>query len=230
MPTGATPSAPATSTTTNPSVTVTWSAVNYVGRAVAVAGYTVKRYKAGVADTVAGTCTGTVTAVSCNDTLTVAGAYQYTITPKSGLWVGVEGSKGGTVTYAPVAADTTGPVITGSCPTSATVTTYTRGNTGTWVTLCAEKISFTATDATGVGTVQISVREGSTGSSWLTAAGNFNGSSETKMTLTPASGVYTLGLPDNKLSNNKTYNITVYANDTATPVNASTTAYSFKTP
>ncbi|MBK5306267.1 MAG: hypothetical protein JJD92_06215 [Frankiaceae bacterium] len=77
--------------------------MNYNGSAIASSGYVVKRYKGSTLDTVAGNCTGNVTSVTCSDTLTAGGTFSYSVTPKSGSWIGTESAKSGAVTYTPVA-------------------------------------------------------------------------------------------------------------------------------
>jgi hypothetical protein len=95
MPTGATPTAPATSTGT---VTLTWTAAQLSGADLTT--YNVNRYPAAGGSGTAITCTSlTVSAghtVTCTYTEATAGSYQYTETPTKALWLGVESAKSGT--------------------------------------------------------------------------------------------------------------------------------------
>lgn len=94
MPTGATPTAPASSTG---SVTLTWTAATLAGNDLTT--YTVRRYPAaGGAGTVITCGSQTITnhVVSCTYTETTAGSYQYTDTPQHQNWVGTESAKSGT--------------------------------------------------------------------------------------------------------------------------------------
>lgn len=94
MPTGATPTAPATSTG---SVTLTWSVATLGG--TDLTSYTVRRYPAaGGTGTVITCASQTITnrVVSCTYTETAAGSYQFTNTPLRANWVGGESAKSGT--------------------------------------------------------------------------------------------------------------------------------------
>ncbi len=134
MPAGGTPTKPvATPTTAVGSIVVEWPVANYPGVTpmTAVGGYAIKRYKAGVLDGTgpAAACAGTLAVLTCTDTVTVAGAYTYTVTPVSGtssLYKGTESAQGPTYNYAPAASsaskfDVNAPA-TFTAGTSATVT------------------------------------------------------------------------------------------------------------
>ncbi|MDQ3756322.1 MAG: hypothetical protein M3394_00505 [Actinomycetota bacterium] len=110
MPTGATPTAPATSTGT---VTLTWNAAQLAGSNLT--SYRVTRYPAaGGSGSVIACASQTITAsvVSCTYTETAAGSYQYTDTPLHANWVGGESAKSAVVVVAPV--DSTAPTTTAS--------------------------------------------------------------------------------------------------------------------
>ncbi len=111
IPAAAAPSVSASGTT----VTVSWSAVNLTG-GPAVTGYTVRAYNASTnaPRAVGGTCTGTVSALTCNDTAVAGGGWKYTVQAKQGAWSGAESAKSATVT---VVADTTPPVTTDNSST-----------------------------------------------------------------------------------------------------------------
>jgi hypothetical protein len=75
--------------------------VSTLSNGAALEGYLVKRYPAGGgAATISpiGSCTGTVTGVSCTEDDTPAGTWRYTITPAIGAWRGAESLLSGVVT------------------------------------------------------------------------------------------------------------------------------------
>lgn len=104
MPGGAAPSVSAAGAT----VTVSWSASSFPG-GPAVSGYVVRAYNAATSAprAVAGTCAGTVSALTCSDTGAPSGTWKYTIQPRQGAWTGAEGA-----TSAAVLVDTAAPVTT----------------------------------------------------------------------------------------------------------------------
>lgn len=106
--TGATPAGSASGR----DVAVSWSA-----DAISGASYVVKRYPAagGAAVAVGGTCTGTVSSTSCNDTAVTPGTWKYTVTSTLSNWTGPEGTAG------PAAGVTVGsPTFSGTSPTTVT--------------------------------------------------------------------------------------------------------------
>lgn len=115
MPTATAPTASASGTT----VTVSWSAASFPG-GPNVAGYVVRAYNAttNASRAVGGTCTGTVTALTCSDTGVSAGGWQYTVQTRQSGWVGPESAKSTTVTVAaPPPTDTTAPTTTDNSAT-----------------------------------------------------------------------------------------------------------------
>src|SRR4051812_4809668 len=93
---GATPTASATGRT----VTVSWGASTLAG-GHAVDGYIVKRYNAttNALQTTLSSCTGTVNALTCDESHVAVGDWKYTVTPAIGdNWHGAESAKSGTVT------------------------------------------------------------------------------------------------------------------------------------
>lgn len=75
---GATPTASVTGTV----VTVSWAA-RTLANGTAVSGYLVKRYNAAtsVEQTILSACTGTIAALTCNETGVPIGSWKYTVTP-----------------------------------------------------------------------------------------------------------------------------------------------------
>ena len=88
------------------SVTVTWTAsTTAAGRPVT--GYSIARYATAAAGTgiaAAGTCTGTIAALSCVDNNVPTGTWYYAVTPLLSAWQGAESTRS-----APTAVDATAP-------------------------------------------------------------------------------------------------------------------------
>jgi hypothetical protein len=96
MPTGATP----TTSVSNRSVTVSWTASTMPGGG-AVTGYVVKRYNTtGTVQTIGSGCSGTIAALTCTETSVPGGTWRYSVTPVKSNWTGTEGSQGSNVTVA----------------------------------------------------------------------------------------------------------------------------------
>jgi hypothetical protein len=131
MPAGGQPSKPvATPSTSVGTITVQWPVANYptVTPTTAVSGYIVKRYVGGTLDGTgpAGNCTGTVAALTCDDTVTLTGAYTYTVTPVSGtgsLWKGAESPASAIYNY------TAAPTVTVGTPDLTTASDSGTSNT-----------------------------------------------------------------------------------------------------
>lgn len=106
--------------------TVSWPAVTFTGSSTAATGYTVNRVwrgsesgpdgqEEGDKEPAAGTCAGTVTALSCTSPHGAGQTWAYTITPLFAGWIGTESPESAPVTPA------AGP----------TVTSITQANSGT---------------------------------------------------------------------------------------------------
>jgi hypothetical protein len=79
-------------------VTVSWAAASFSGGGP-VGGYRIRRYDAitSAEGTMLAGCAGTVLGTSCVEQNVPLGAWQYTVTPAQGLWLGGESAKGATV-------------------------------------------------------------------------------------------------------------------------------------
>ena len=127
---GATPTASVTGTV----VTVSWAA-RTLANGTAVSGYLVKRYNAAtsVEQTILSACTGTIAALTCNETGVPIGSWKYTVTPViANFWQGAVSAYSNTAVV--VATDTTGPTnaitlssVTGGAYKNAN-TVYYRGS------------------------------------------------------------------------------------------------------
>lgn len=122
MPTTSAPSV----TSTASRVTVTWSAASFPGGPV-VEGYVVRAYNAstGAPRAVGGTCTATVTTLTCNDTGVPGGGWRYTVQARQGAWAGTESATSATVTVdatVPVTTDNSSTIGAGPHNTTKTVT------------------------------------------------------------------------------------------------------------
>ena len=144
----------------NATVTISFPAANLA------TSYEIKRYNSvNVATVITPTCSGSVT-LSCTDPNVVNGSYNYTIAAKRGNWKGAESAKkAATVNVAP-------PTIAIAHPINNGVFSNT-----SWNAACSSSICGTASSASGVANVKISVRRGSTGMYW-TPGSDFNSSSE----------------------------------------------------
>lgn len=109
MPVTTAPSGTATGTT----VAVSWAAATFAG-GPSVSGYVVRAYNAttDAPRAVGGTCVGTVSALTCNDTGVAAGGWKYTVQPQHGGWLGIESAQSAVVTVVTDTTDTTPPVPT----------------------------------------------------------------------------------------------------------------------
>ncbi|MCW2669246.1 MAG: hypothetical protein JWO27_1143 [Frankiales bacterium] len=151
MPAGSQPTKPvATAPTSVGTIVVQWTVANYptVTPTTPVPGYVVKRYKGGVLDGTgpAGNCTGTVAALTCSDTVTVDGAYTYTVTPVSGTsnqWKGAESPASAVYNYSAATA-----TFFALSPSPATV----KAGSATTVTVTARKPD-NSTDTNYTGTL-----------------------------------------------------------------------------
>jgi hypothetical protein len=73
--------------------TVSWT-VSTLSSGAAVTGYDVARYDVGgVSQTVNAGCAGTISASTCTENDVPDGTWQYTVTPRIGLWLGTESPK-----------------------------------------------------------------------------------------------------------------------------------------
>lgn len=228
MPTGPTPTASINGGT----VTLTWEAAKYVSTTTNVAGYTVQRLKGGVAEAVSGTCAGTVSTLTCNDSVSAAGSYTYKITPESGAWLGAESTASSAVNYTP--PDTAAPSVTATCPTNSSGP-WTTGNGGTWQTGCGSAISGTVTDDTGVAKIEVRVKPDNVATCW-TGGNQMNASCATAFheatlgTVGATSTTWTIPLARQALDPGRTYTVTIRATDSRSPANVSTTtSYTFST-
>lgn len=138
-----------TTSVSGASVTVTWAAsTTAAGRSVT--GYSIVRYPSatgGTAVVAAGTCAGTVAALSCVDTGVTTGNWYYTVTPKLSQWQGAESTRS-----AVAAVDATPPLAP-----SVTAPTYVHsGNVNAVpVTGTAEALSSVALTVTGTGALPL---------------------------------------------------------------------------
>ena len=113
MPTGQTP----TVSVSNRDVTVSWGASTLPG-GVPVGGYVVKRYDAGTdaLQTIGASCTGTVSGLTCTETIVPPGSWRYTVTPVKQGWVGGESAKSSTATVSSPTLGFTSPTTISSLP------------------------------------------------------------------------------------------------------------------
>jgi ABC-type proline/glycine betaine transport system substrate-binding protein len=103
-------------TATPGAVAVSWAASTTVG-GNPVTGYVVKRYRASDAElqTVAtGTCAGTVSTITCEESGVPTGTWYYTVTPLLGNWQGAASAASDDITV-----DATAPTVTGVSSTTA---------------------------------------------------------------------------------------------------------------
>jgi hypothetical protein len=195
------------------SVTVAWSASALAG------GYVVRRYNAlDVAQTIGADCSGAITALTCTEAGVAAGTWKYSVTPVQSNWTGTESAKT-SVTVAPVVTDTTAPAATITFPADNGTYNGTSFNAG-----CAanpSNVCGTASDATGVGTVKVSIRQGTgnywNGTSFGSAAEVLNTATLTSPNATSTDWRLPLSLPADG-----SYTIRVQTVDTATPANTQT--------
>jgi hypothetical protein len=150
LPQGSAPTATATGATT---VAISWPA-STTGGGRAVTGYTIARYDAATGGTqtaATGGCAGTITGTSCTEQSVPGGTWHYAVTPTLSLWSGAESSRSMGVTI-----DTTAPTAAITFPVTGTTykaSSYTAGCSPTGI--CG-----TASDATGVASVKVSIRQG----------------------------------------------------------------------
>lgn len=110
---------------TGRSVALGWSATTLPGGSP-VTGYTVRRYSlAGVLQSIASGCSGTVSATSCTEPSVPPGVWRYTVQPRQGNWIGSEGPQSTSVTIAGPSVSVVSGSPAGSLP--ATITTALAG-------------------------------------------------------------------------------------------------------
>jgi hypothetical protein len=111
MPAGNTP----TASPTLGDVTVSWAA-STMFNGDPVDGYVVKRYDTATSApaTILTSCTGVISGLTCTENGVPDGAWQYTITPQKGNWLGAESGKSSSVVVVNVPA----PELTSSTPAS----------------------------------------------------------------------------------------------------------------
>jgi hypothetical protein len=96
MPSG---SVPTKAISTYPGVAVSWTGVSVGG--AGMSGYTIRRYsEAGVLQTIGAACSGAIAALTCTETATPVGRWQYTTQPIKGVWLGTESAKSTTLELA----------------------------------------------------------------------------------------------------------------------------------
>ena len=80
-----------TATVSGRNVTVSWAASTAGSASVSL--YKITRYDSAThtAQTIGSTCSGTVSGLTCTEAAVAPGSWQYTVTPKIGLWSGAEG-------------------------------------------------------------------------------------------------------------------------------------------
>jgi hypothetical protein len=127
LPTG---SAPAVSVT-NRNVTVTWTASTLPGGA-GVDGYTVRRYDASTQtlQTIGADCAGTVTALTCTETVVPGGTWRYTVTPRLQAWVGGESALSSSAAVGSPSLDLSPTTVTAlPAALTGTVSSFAEGET-----------------------------------------------------------------------------------------------------
>ncbi len=206
MPAMAAPSASATNST----VTVSFPATT-LSNGASVTGYAVKRYDpTNLATDISASCTGTIT-LTCTDANRPNGTYNYSITALRSNWKGAESPKKAVVVSAAP------PVVSISHPTNGAV--Y---NATTWANACANRICGTATSATGVADVKISLRAPS--GNYYDTNGNFLSPTEV---LFPVSGTtnWTFGWFASGFQVDGNYTIRVVATDLAGNAGSSSSTF-----
>lgn len=205
-----------TASASGSSVTVSWAASTLAG-GTAVSGYQVKRYAAlGEAlQTTGAGCSGTVTTLTCTETGVAVGSWKYSVTPIRDNWTGAESSKSSAVTVAPAVADTTAPTATITFAANGGVYNATAFNAG--CSANPSNLCGTASDATGVQSVKVSIlRSSSPSRYWNPTTSAFDSNSEILATATLGSALSTSTnwrLPI-ALSTDSDYTIRVQAEDT----------------
>lgn len=141
-----------TTSVSGTSVTVSWAAsTTTAGRSVT--GYSIARYASatgGTKVTATGTCSGTITALSCVEGNVPAGTWFYSVTPLLSLWQGAESARS---TGATPVTDTTPPPAPG---VTAPAYVYQSNVGNVIVTGTAEALSSVALTVTGTGAQPIS--------------------------------------------------------------------------
>lgn len=194
------------------SVTVTWSA------STLATGYTVKRYNAiDVAQTIGSGCSGTIAALTCTETGLSAGTWKYSVTPVHANWTGAESTKTAVV----VVADTTAPAAT--ITFAANNGTYNGTSFNAGCNPNPSNVCGTASDATAVVTVKVSIRQGNNGNYWNGSSFGSATESFTNATLTSPNGTSTDWRLPVSLTADASYTIRVRTVDLAG--NTQTTGY-----
>lgn len=221
--TAATLQAPASATTsgvTASSVTVQWTAP---AGGPAPTGYRVERVSPAAV-----VCAST-TALSCTDSgLSAATAYSYNVYALLHSWDG----SAVTTSTSTNASDTTAPTVTPVCPAAnasySMRTTGQNATSGSWISTCNERVTVSVTDASGLSSVKISVRAGTTSGKYLESNGNWNSSTEELLTASRGDepNTWYVTAAENKIAAG-TKTVKVYGTDSSPAGNVSITTYTF---
>jgi len=208
----------ATQAMTSQDVSVSWTTVN-----PAPTRYSVVRKH---------TTTGATTSVECPsspclDPAVPTGSYTYTVTPRLGMhWSGGTSAASEAITV--VARDTTGPTIGLDCPQDNREYTKNGNATGSWTRDCGQQIKVNVADPSGVGSVRVSVRQGTT-NLYLTQSGTFATSTSevfVNLRLGSVAGQYVVDVPRDNLTQAQ-YTMRVVATDGAPTPNSSERTVTF---
>ncbi|HKT00692.1 MAG TPA: hypothetical protein VJT31_14270 [Rugosimonospora sp.] len=175
----------ATVATGSATVSVTWPAASTASGA-AVSGYVLSRLDpAGSASPVAGSCAGTVTATSCQDTGVPDGTWRYTVHAVLGAsWRGPDSPSSNAATVA-----TTPPAATVTFPANGQtygVAGYSAG--------CGTPSTADMCGTASTGSVRVSLRRGS-GAYWDPATGSFSSAGEKLFPVTSGTTAWSLAFP-----------------------------------
>lgn len=206
------PPAAVTATASGPSVTVGWGAAALTTGQPAT-GYSVARLTGAATTPV---CGGTITALSCVDTHTNDGTYRYVVTAHYASWT-TASAPSAPVT---VVVDSTPPVIGHTFPKDGK--DYADAD---WTGLfgCVPNgLCGTASDPSGVSSVAVSIRQGSSGLFWGGSAFD-----QAAQTFVPATGTTSWSLPMARPIDG-TYSLQVRATDGAGNVTASPATVNFR--
>jgi chitinase len=210
------------------SMTITWTAPTAGATAQGASTYLV---------TGGGTCNAAATAGACTvNGLSAGQTYSFQLTAKRGTnWTSTTSTAfSGTTT---ASGDTTAPTWTATCPSNGSGP-WTLSNSGTWQAStasggCNSQIAGTASDATGVAKIELSIAESGSTTCW-NGGGNFGASCPTFTATTlgtpnGTSTTWSIAMSRNTLTAGRTYTVSVRATDTKSPANVSTTTYTFTT-